>query len=66
MEILEINEDIEILVRGLEIGFLVEKSSREGFLNVRNSKELQSLKLSGNDLDFLFGQLEEQNIEIVY
>ena len=66
MEILKINEDIETIVRGLEIGFLVEKSSREGFLNVRTSKEFQNLKLDAFDINFLFSQLEEQNIKIMY
>lgn len=66
MEILKTNEDTDILVRGLEIGFLVEKSRQQGFLDVRNSKELENLKLSGDDLDSLFTELQKQEVIIVY
>lgn len=66
MEILKINEDIDLLVRGLEIGFLVEKSRQQGFLDVRNSKELENLNLNGDDLDFLFTELKKQEVIIIY
>lgn len=59
-------EDIEILVKGLEIGFLVEKASEEGFLDIRNSEELERLNLTGDDVDFLFMELGKRQIEIVY
>lgn len=66
MGILKINEDIDLLVRGLEIGFLVEKSREQGFLDVKNSKELENLKLSDDDLDFLFTELRKQEVIIIY
>lgn len=64
-EILEINKEIERLVKQLEIGFVIDEAIKEGFLDISNSKKIKELDLTGDEIDFIFSQVKESDVIII-